>query len=459
MAEARTPRSRRASSEEDGGSTAPRAADRPEKNRGWHEGTIWYDAAKGRYRGRVELGGQRVQASGESEREVRGKLAKARQRYEAGQRGSALSRASRETVASYLKGWLETKRHLRPGAWARLESSVRVYLVPALGRLKLADLEPDHLRRLYVRLHTEGGVERPGRPSRPLAARSVRNVHRAIYQALDRAERDGILQRNVARLVDDALPRPPAKRLRALATAEVHRFLEVATGQRLEPLFAVKAELGCRIGELLGLTWDCVDLGDSHDERLGQRGEASRVPAGAILIEQQLVPSPVRAPQFAQPKSPTGLRPVYLTRRAREALRRQRDRQAADRRRWQHDPRWRDFGLVFATKYGTPLLEQNVTRAFHRLAARAGLPADATPHWLRHTAGTRMAERGVEISAVAAVLGHADAGFTARTYLHALHDRRREAAARMDGAYDLDEPSPAGDPAAPPQGDGVGSEV
>ena len=59
-----------------------------------------------------------------------------------------------------------------------------------------------------------------------------------------------------------------------------------------------------------------------------------------------------------------------------------------------------------------------------------------------------MAERGVEISAVAAVLGHADAGFPARTYLHALHDRRREAAARMDGAYDVpdrDDRTPARD--------------
>jgi integrase len=380
--------------QEDDGPPPPPTAGRPEKrekNRGWHEGTVWLDPARGRYRGRVELGGQRVQASGATEREVRGKLARARQRFEAGQRGTALGRAGRETVASYLRGWLETKRHLGPGAWARLESSVRVYLVPALGRLRLAQLEPDHLRRLYVRLHTEGGVERPGRPRKPLAARSIRNVHRAIYQVLDRAERDGLLPRNVARLVEDALPRPPAKRPRALSAAEVRRLLAAAAGDRLEPLFAVKAELGCRIGELLGLTWDRVDLGDGGD---GGDGPARRLdgtfgtPDGVIWIERQLVPSPVRAPRFDQPKSPTGLRPVYLTRRAREALRRQRERQAADRRRWRHDPRWRDFGLVFATRYGTPVLEQNVARAFHRLAARAGLPAEATPHWLRHTAGT-----------------------------------------------------------------------
>ena len=202
-----------------------------------------------------------------------------------------------------------------------------------------------------------------------------------------------------------------------------------------------------------------MGLGDSEDGAPRRLAGTSGVADGAILVEQQLVPSPVRAPRFAQPKSPTGLRPVYLTRRAREALRRQREHQQADRLRWRHDPRWRDFGLVFATKYGTPVLEQNVARAFHRLAARAGLPAGATPHWLRHTAGTRMAERGVEVSAIAAVLGHADAGFTARTYLHALHDRRREAAARMEGAYD----APDGDDRAPvrdhrtdaPQDDGV----
>jgi len=227
---------------------------------------------------------------------------------------------------------------------------------------------------------------------------------------------------------------PPGRRLRALSREQTRRLLDATAGSRFEQLFRLSSETGCRIGELLGLTWDHVDLGS------GQHG--------AIWIERQLTRPRNRVPTFAAPKTAAGLRPVYLTSRAHAALEAQRRTQEVERRRWQDDARQVDYGLVFATKFGAPVHHSNVARAFKRLAKAASLPDDATPHWLRHTAGTRMAERGVEVSTIAAVLGHADAGFTARTYLHALHDRRREAAERLEGLYD-DPTTTAGEEAAP----------
>jgi integrase len=377
-------------------------------HRGWHEGTVYWDRAKGRYRGAIMLDWKRVQAYGATEREVRQKLAEARRRHARGLPNPA--RAARQTVRAYLTAWLETKRGLREGAYLRLKSDVTNHLLPELGRHALNALQPHHVRALYASLQSRG-----------YAANSVRNVHRTLAQALKQAVKDSLLERNVADLAADALPPPPVRRLRALSREQTSRFLDATAGHRLEQLFRLNCETGCRIGELLGLTWDHVDLG------LGRRG--------AIWIERQLTRPRNRAPTFAAPKTAAGLRPVFLTSRARAALEAQRRTQEVERRRWQDDARQVDHGLVFASKFGAPVHHSNVARAFERLAKAASLPGDATPHWLRHTAGTRMAERGVEVSTIAAVLGHADAGFTARTYLHALHDRRREAAERLEGLY------------------------
>lgn len=388
------------------------------KIRSRHEGSAHWDASRQRWRAWVELDGRRRAVTGTSEADALARVAALRAAHTRGLlQGNASNRGL--TVAAYLTDWLQTKLTLRPRAWTRLESDVRVHLIPALGHLRLADLRPEHLERLYVRLHTRGGSTADGSTGKPLAARSIRNVHRAAFQALARAVEHGHLERNPATAAESVLPRPPARPLRALTREQTDALLAAAAGHRYESLLIVKSELGCRIGELLGLTWPAVDW-----------------VRGTVAIVQQFVPSPVSAPEFAEPKSASGLRTLYLTARARRALEAQREIQAADRLLWQASPksRW-DSGpaLVFTTPWGTPILEQNVARALHRLCERAGLPAGVTPHWLRHTAATRMAHEGVDFATIAAVLGHSGgSGLVASTYAHALDDSRRDAALRLD---------------------------
>ena len=383
-------------------------------------GSVLYDKARRRYRGRIRLAGtiHRVDgpkddATAAAREEVRRALAKLADQHRAGQHVDP--GAGRILLRDYLPTWLATKLTLRRRAFVRLESDVRLYLVPHLGHLRLGELQPSHLRKLYVQLYSRGGYS-----GRPLAARTVRNLHRAIYAALRSAQRDGLVAQNVADLAADALPRPPAKRRRAFSASETEAFHAAAqrARSRLAWLFVVKAETGCRIGELLGLEWPRVQW---------EAGEH-----GALLVEVQLDHAKDRQATLAQPKSPAGVRPVFLTRRARAALDAQQAQRGADRVRWRRDPRWVDSSLVFASRFGGPLAHSNVSRAFHLLASAAGLPRDASPHWLRHSTATRLAERGLHPAAIAAVLGHADAAFTARTYTHAMDDQRQRAARLLE---------------------------
>lgn len=57
----------------------------------------------------------------------------------------------------------------------------------------------------------------------------------------------------------------------------------------------------------------------------------------------------------------------------------------------------------------------SIKKAFARTCERAGLPG-VTPHTLRHTAASWMAEAGVPMPEIASFLGHSDDRITQRVY-------------------------------------------
>ena len=93
--------------------------------------------------------------------------------------------------------------------------------------------------------------------------------------------------------------------------------------------------------------------------------------------------------------------------------------------------RWVDQGLVFTTPIGTPLDGTAVTKGFHRLLDKAGLPQRRF-HDLRHSCATLLLVQGVSPRVVMDVLGHSQIGLTMNTYSHVIPDLRRDAAVRIE---------------------------
>ena len=71
---------------------------------------------------------------------------------------------------------------------------------------------------------------------------------------------------------------------------------------------------------------------------------------------------------------------------------------------------------------------KSIKRAFRAAVTRAGLSADVTPHVLRHTAASWMAEERVPMSEIAAFLGHTDSRITERVYIKYSPDYLQRAA-------------------------------
>ncbi len=353
----------------------------------------------GSYYTQVWAGGRRVTVTAKTKAEVRRKVRALQQQAEAG----TLPSRERWTVADYMDRWLEDSVKQRVGSYRTHESYqqlARSYLLPALGHLKLTQIQPEHLEQVYR-----------GMQDRGLSASTVHRTHAVVRSMLKQAAQRGHVPRNVATLVQ--LPRVQRQELQTLDEEQVRRLLEAARGTRHEALITLAVMTGLRQGELLGLRWADVDI-----------------EAGTLTVRFQLN----HRGEFAQPKTRAARRTMRLPTPVVEVLRAHKIRQMEDRLRageW-----WEDHNLVFCShrtwpkRAGTPLGHRNVFRAFKALLQKAGLP-DIRFHDLRHTAATMMLAHGVNIKVAQARLGHAQINLTLDTYSHALPSMDEEAAEKL----------------------------
>ncbi len=306
------------------------------------------------------------------------------------------------TVGKYLERWLADSvlGTVRQRTYEGYAHMVERHIAPSLGRVKLKNLTPAHVRGLY-RERLDSG----------LSLRTVQYIHTTLSKALKQAAEDGLIPRNSAASVK--APRPRREEIRPLDREQVRALFEAVSGHRLEALYIVAVTAGLRLGELLGLKWEDVDLDTGT---LQVRRVLSEARSGRL---------------FEAPKSGKG-RQIRLTRYATEALKRHRKRQLEERMKLAG--LWQDQGLVFPSQVGTPLFARNLQRHFKALLKRAGLPQTIRFHDLRHTCATLLLRQGVNPKFVQELLGHADISLTLNVYSHVLPDMGDAAAGAMDDA-------------------------
>lgn len=210
---------------------------------------------------------------------------------------------------------------VKPKTIESYRRQIKLHIVPALGGAKLEKLTSPMIQHFYNSCSKEG-----------LSPKSVKNIHGVLRKALQQAVAIGYLRNNPS----DActLPRVERKELKPLDDDAIRRFLEAVEGHPFETLYFFTLFTGMRQGEVLGLTWDCVDFD-----------------RGTLLICRQLQCIRVHEGGYSYHLTSTKsgkARRITPAAFVMDLLRRQQSRQAE----WQlrAGPAWEGSGLVFTNE-------------------------------------------------------------------------------------------------------------
>lgn len=361
------------------------------------EGTI-VQRADGRWQASLQVDGKRRHVYARTRKEAAAKLSNLQQ--QAALVGD-LPDPGKRTVGDLLDAWLDTvSPSLKPNTVAQYSLVCNKHIRAGLGAVRLADLSPRRVQAFYAPLQSSGRT------------RTAELAHFLLKQALAMAVMWGWLGSNPSERVIPPAHRTQRKEMWSLEQLE--RFLAGTEGGWLHPLWCLAVCSGCRLGELLALTWADADLvtGMLQVQKSLQR-------AGGQWLIGTL-------------KTDGSYRAMSLPARALRALAQQREQQGEWRLAC--DGNWTEWDLVFTTGQGGPIHRATVAHAMRRACDRLGLPR-LSPHGLRHLHASILLNEGVSVPIVSERLGHANPGITMSVYAHALMATDGLAARALDTAF------------------------
>ena len=308
-----------------------------------------------------------------------------------------------ETLADWLNIWLEDfLADVKDGTVAQYESICRIHIKPSLGEILLTDLKTQIIQKFYNSLKKKG-----------LSPKYVKNIHGCLHRALDIAVKTEHITKNPTESC--VIPKVIQKQIVPLDIPEQQRLLSVLSSEYYGALILVDIFTGMRVGELIGLTWDCVDF--DH---------------GVIRVEKQLVQTRTKGAKykFGTLKNDK-MRVLAPAKYVIDALKKHKEEQ--ERLKEEAGSLWNegDFpNLVFTHPDGSHLSQPTVWKEFQKILERAGLEHHRV-HDLRHTFAVNSIIAGDDIKTLQENMGHYSSAFTLDRYGHVTEIMRKKSAERM----------------------------
>jgi integrase/recombinase XerD len=269
--------------------------------------------------------------------------------------------------------WLTVERGRSPNTISAYRRDLRAWLAwlaEQRGRT-LAEVGEDDVVDYVEQLRRQGRA--PASVARALV--SVRALLRFLAA-------EGTAEHDPGAAVEQ--PRVPRGLPKALSEAQVARLLAVAVGdeplaRRDRAMLEVLYGTGIRVSELVGASLGDLDLDAALLRVLGKGHKERIVPLGGPALRALADWLEVGGRPSVEPE------------------------------RW---ARRGDAEALWLNARGGRLTRQGAWLAIRRVAERAGLADEMSPHVLRHSCATHMLDHGADIRAVQELLGHASIGTT-----------------------------------------------
>lgn len=340
-------------------------------------------------------------------------------------------KAKKMTLNAFYEDYIEQKQELKTSTRTNYKYMYKKYVWDSIGRRKLPEIKYSDIKKFYNHLIREVGFK----------PNSMETIHTILHPIFATAVRDGYIRVNPTDGVMAEIKKSndwEKPKRHALSVQEQEAFVEFIKSHDIYnhwmPLFTVLLGTGCRVGEIVGLTWDDCDFNN-----------------GIININHSLIYRPDEFTgksgfYISTPKTKAGEREIPMFEAVRKALLNERLRQMQEGFNQTVIDGY--SGFIFSNRFNGVLSPHNINRAIERitrdynveeseLAARQNREPLLLPHFsvhnLRHTFCTRMCENESNIKVIQEIMGHSDISTTMDVYNEATRDKKKESFAGLEG--------------------------
>ena len=304
------------------------------------------------------------------------------------------------------------------------------YVSNVIGKRRIGSIKYSDIKKFYNSLI----LEKKFKPN------SMEIINTILHPVFTMAVRDGYIRTNPSDGVMAEIKKShnwEKPKRHALTEEQQTLFIdflaESKTYNHWLPLMTVFLGTGCRVGELIGLTWDDCDFTE-----------------GIITINHNLVyrqqDSGKCEMHITTPKTESGKRVVPMFQAVRKALLQEKKEQM--RNGFNSTIIDGYSGFVFTNKCGYVHNPQTINRAIKRIytacneqeierAKKEHRQPVLIPHFsvhnLRHTFSNRLCEHERDLKVIQEIMGHSDISTTMNIYNEATKERKQESFARLEG--------------------------
>jgi len=298
------------------------------------------------------------------------------------------------------------------------EMIIRRHIKPQIGDIAFANLTSKHIQDFYNFLYLHGRLAGKG----GLAPKTVENIHLVISSAIHYALKEGLIIRNP--LLNVKLKREGKEEIKVFTREEQERIIAECKNHYYGMAIKFDFYTGLRAGELLGLTWDCINF-DNNTARINKQVQRNK--NFSYKADSKTILGFVH-----NTKTNTSTRTIKILPKLMADLSEYKQQQDILKKKLGKD--YYKFNLVFPREDGYFTDTGTFLDAFARIQRKLDIP-HRNVHTIRHTFATRALESGMKPIVVSRLLGHASITITHDIYGHVIPDFAEQELEKLEDIY------------------------
>lgn len=369
-------------------------------------------------------------------------------------RNGKILKGEKITLKEFSGKWMKeyAKTNLSQNSYKSYSDNLKLRIIPALGHMKLSNINPMHLQSYYNNL-LEDGVRLDGKPGGYSAA-TIKKDHVIISSILSTAVQWQIIENNPCDRVSPPKVTRTAENIKFFTLEQTQLFLNALdkeysssykehdriddTGKKyhvsayeesrsipkqFKVFFYIAIFGGLRRGEIVALTWDDINFENS----------TVNISKSTSYVNKQIITK--------EPKTPTSIREIKLPEFVIQLLKEWKLEQ--NRYRLSLGDQWIGTNHIFIQWNGKQMYPSTPTLTFKKVINQYNKTVtnkkDKLPliplHGLRHTSATLLIAENVDVKTVSSRLGHAQTSTTMDIYAHALKQMDEKASNALEDVF------------------------